>query len=279
MWDVKAAHARYYSHQNKKDRDAFLIKHMDTSTPKRKVKGNNVTKKSKSVTTKYFIYTENKRKTPICKQSFMDIFIVGKDKVSSLAKHFYKHGTLPTETRGGDHCSHIHRPRKTSVKNFIESLQCVESHYCRGRSERKYLPCTLSIKKLWRMYNASCDNVNLRVKESYFRSIFDQEYNVRFGTPLADACSLCISLKEKLKREMDPQSRSDILIEKRVHSLKAAAFYSLLKDSSEKVFILSFDCENNLPLPKVPDQRAYYSRQLYIYNLCIVQGHSKARLT
>lgn len=138
MRDIKAAHARYYSHQNKKDRDAFLIKHMDTSTPKRKVKGNNnVTKKAKSVSTKYLIYTENKRNTPVCKQSFMDIFIVGKDKVSSLAKDFYKHGTLPSETRGGDHCSHIHRPRKTAVKNFIESLQCIESHYCRGRSERK----------------------------------------------------------------------------------------------------------------------------------------------
>lgn len=49
---------------------------MDTSTPKRKVKGNNnVTKKAKSVSTKYFIYTENRRKTPVCKQLFMDIFI------------------------------------------------------------------------------------------------------------------------------------------------------------------------------------------------------------
>lgn len=38
--------------------------------------------------TKYFIYTENRRKTPVCKQSFMDIFKVGKDKVSSLAKNF-----------------------------------------------------------------------------------------------------------------------------------------------------------------------------------------------
>lgn len=65
---------------------------------------------------------------------------------------------------------------------------------------------------------------------------------------------------------MDSQSRSDILIEKRVHYLKAAAFYNLLKDSSEKVFILSCKCEKNLPLQKVPDQKAYYSRQLYIYN-------------
>lgn len=53
-----------HSNQNKKDRDAFLIKHMDTSrTPKRKVTGsNNVTEKAKSVSTKYFIYTENRRK-------------------------------------------------------------------------------------------------------------------------------------------------------------------------------------------------------------------------
>lgn len=41
---------------------------------------------------------------------------------------------------------------------------------------------------------------------------------------------------------------------------------------------LCFDCEKNLPIPKVPDQIAYYSRQLYLYNFTVTQGCSKDEL-
>lgn len=35
----------------------------------------------------------------------------------------------------------------------------------------------------------------------------------------------------------------------------------------------SFDCQKNQVLPKIPDQAAYYSRQLYIiYNFAIVKS-------
>lgn len=44
-------------------------------------------------------------------------------------------------------------------------------------------------------------------------------------------------------------------------------------------FTFSFDCPKNQPLPKLPDQSTYYSRQFYIYNLTIVQGTSKDKLT
>lgn len=43
--------------------------------------------------------------------------------------------------------------------------------------------------------------------------------------------------------------------------------------------ILSFDCQKNLPLPKVPNQSCYYSRQLYLYNATVVEGTSKDPLT
>lgn len=33
-----------------------------------------------------------------------------------------------------------------------------------------------------------------------------------------------------------------------------------------------------MPLPRIPDQATYYSRQIYIFNLTIVQGSSKHKL-
>lgn len=45
------------------------------------------------------------------------------------------------------------------------------------------------------------------------------------------------------------------------------------------MLIISFDCQKNQVLPRVPDQAAYYSRQLYKYNFTIVIGDSKCKYT
>lgn len=68
------------------------------------------------------------------------------------------------------------------------------------------------------------------------------------------------------------------MTEKRVHSLRAKSFFENLRDTTPDLKIISFDFQKNLPLPKVPDQSCYYSRQLYFYNLAVVEGHSNLPL-
>lgn len=117
------------------------------------------------------------------------------------------------------------------------------------------------------------------MKESYFRHIFCTEFNIGFGTPSTDACSTCISLAEKIKHSDCITKKNELKIEPILHKLKANAFYSKLKEDKNDLLIVSFDCQKNQPLPRVPDQSAYYSRQLYKYNLTIIIGHSKCRHT
>lgn len=35
---------------------------------------------------------------------------------------------------------------------------------------------------------------------------------------------------------------------------------------------LCFDCQKNLPFPKIPDSITYYSRQFYLYNFTITES-------
>lgn len=58
----------------------------------------------------------------------------------------------------------------------------------------------------------------------------------------------------------------------RVHKLRGKAFYNKLREEKDDMVTLSFDCQKNLVNPKVQDQVAYYSRQLYTYNFTIIQG-------
>lgn len=64
----------------------------------------------------------------------------------------------------------------------------------------------------------------------------------------------------------------------RVHKLRAKAFFKLLQVQKDDMITFSFDCQKNSPLPRIPDQSAYYSRQFYLYNFTIVQGSSKDKL-
>lgn len=73
-----------------------------------------------------------------------------------------------------------------------------------------------------------------------------------------------------------------------IHKKRAKAFFDFLRppppqdDGSEIIsdrLILSFDCEKNLQLLRVPDSAAYYSRNVYLFNFTIVQGHSKSKLS
>lgn len=58
------------------------------------------------------------------------------------------------------------------------------------------------------------ENPQSVVKKSYFRTIFNQDFNLGFGTPRTDVCSKCIELDEKIKKESDQEKRIPWLLNK-----------------------------------------------------------------
>lgn len=141
-----------------------------------------------------------------------------------------------------------------------------------------YLPSELNIAKLYRMYVAQATDEEV-AKKSYFRSVFNTKYNLSFKSPRTDVCSRCLELSERIKHEQNVELKNKLMIEKRIHKLRSKAFFDTLRESREDLITFSFDCQKNLVLPKVPDQSAYYSRQIYFYNFTIVQGSSKSSLS
>ncbi|CAH2088951.1 unnamed protein product [Euphydryas editha] len=275
MNDLSKIHQNFYKNPTKHDQDIILFKLCSIQ----KTKETPNFKGKKKFKTNYSVFI-NKKRVPICQKFFLNIFGIKKYRVEYLMKKFYETGEFPREARGGDRKTEKYAQKKESVHRFIQSLRCIESHYCRKskEAERKYLPCELNIKKLYTMYNSDQRNVQLGVKLSYFRHIFNTEYNLGFGTPQTDVCSKCLELKEKIKMEKDEDKKNKFMTEKRVHSLRAKSFFDNLRDNMPGLKIISFDFQKNIPLPKVPDQSCYYSRQLYFYNLAVVEGHSNMPL-
>lgn len=272
MHEILKFHENFYRSKCKTDQDKFLLKYIETKHKKRR-RPKNERYNTPDCRSKYFVPGAQMRLIPVCLNTFLGILNVSRFRLNLLAKRYYESGQLPYETRGGFRKIDRYEPKKQSVMDFINRLKCVESHYCRSStSSRMYLSSELNIKKLYRMYEGN------PVTESYFRKIFNTEYNLGFGNPRTDVCSTCLELTEKIRTTKDQNVKQTLITQKRVHKLRANAFYALLRENKEDLLILSFDCQKNQPLPKVPDQATYYSRQVYIYNFTVVKGHSKGKL-
>lgn len=221
-----------------------------------------------------------KQKIPVCQKAFLDTLRLTKNRVVGVVSRHFQSGDMPKERRGGSRILKQYELKKKNVINFIKKFKAHEMHYCRSKSSsRVYLSSNLNIKKMWRMYDKETDDESLKVKDSFFRRIFRTKFNIGFGSPRTDACSTCISLHERIRHEKQVDLKQNLIAQKRLHKLKAKAFYNLLKEKRDDLLIVSFDCQKNQVLPKVPDQSAYYSRQLYKYNLTIVVGDSNSSLT
>lgn len=277
MSDLQSFHARFYKYKDKQSQDAFILKHIKGTSPRRR-RPRMADGKKKEINTKYFIYSRSlKKMLRVCQITFLDILGIKRYRVDAISKKFLKEGLLPAENRGGDRKSHKYFEKKAAVIKFIKKLKCSEPHYCRGSSARLYLPAELSINKLYQMYDEKAE-AHLKVKRSYFRMVFNTNFNLGFGSPRTDVCSVCLQYTEKIKAASDENTKKDMMFQLRVHKKRAKAFFNYLKDDSPNVYIFSYDCQKNMPLPKIPDQSTYYSRQFYIYNFTIVAGPSNSQL-
>lgn len=72
--------------------------------------------------------------------------------------------------------------------------------------------------------------------------------------------------------------KANLLDEKKIHIEKAGIFYSDLKNMSKEaktnptLEVLSFDYQQNMPLPHIPSGDVFYKRQVWSYNFCIYSG-------
>lgn len=170
--------------------------------------------------------------------------------------------------------------KRNAVHVFINKLKARESHYGRNKSVRHYLPSELcSIRNLWRMYEKQAVE-RVKVKYEYFKKVFLSDLNLAIGTPRTDVCSVCLELGERFKLAATDEEKQTIRRQKRVHSLRSQAFYRIIGEAKNNPETLSFtfDCMQNQVLPKVPDQSAFYSRQLYFNIIGVVQQTPDGKL-
>lgn len=282
MQDIRKIHERYYQNPDLKWKQNYILQHVTVKTPKRKMVPEGMDRR-RNVSTEFTLPKHRGgtiTNVRVCRAAFLSILQEKRDRLNRLCQKYLETGVAPNETRGGDRRTVKYQPKRHSIKEFVKTFRPIQSHYTRGKNlKRQYLPSELNIKKMWSMYTEKHQNDDLSVDYEYFRNVFTRSFNISFDSPYLDKCSTCCCLENKILLEKDKKKKTDLKTMQKVHKTRADAFYKKLRLERANSLTFSYDCQKNLALPKVPDQAAYYSRQLYLYNFTICQGLSSSPQT
>lgn len=165
------------------------------------------------------------------------------------------------------------------VINFIKKFPSYSSHYGASSSKRKYLNPNLNIMKLYREYVMCCEFKKRKntLLEWKFREVFNTKFNLAFKPKKSDTCSTCDQLDaEKLAVKNDFEATQRVINKKQNH---LDLWHKIKKEFNDcvdeakkpmsKTEVVTFDLQRALEVPSITTSQAFYSRQLWVYNLCV----------
>ncbi|CAH1106579.1 unnamed protein product [Psylliodes chrysocephalus] len=241
----------YYKLLDEDTKNMLPFKCMAYKVPARPQK-NAARHKSASFTYKLAV---NKTEVTVCKKAFCTLYEIGKKKVEYLQQSIKEGLHTPKPNRRGKHDNRPHRIAdgiKQYTREHIKSFPAYESHYSRNKnSYKKYLSPMLNISKMYSLYHEKCAEGNkpprFYIKYCTYSKIFSTEFNFSFGEPRSDTCSTYDSGQGNEEHREDRECAK----------------------SSGTVCYLTMDLQQTLHLPKLTTSKAFYLRQMWMYNLGI----------
>lgn len=212
----------------------------------------------------------------VCKKFFLQTFQVSDGRVTR-ALHKVKNSKSPGEDLRGKHraAQKISEDQKQFCMEHISQFPAYQSHYSRhDNPDRKYLSPDLNLRKMFSLYVEWCRSHNYEpVKEYFYRHIFNTKFNLHFHVPRQDTCKSCDQYKQKIDVEDNERRTNELKIQHNLHLRKAEkARQSLRKDGEDakenpEIYTITIDLQKALPFPKLSVSEAYYTRNMYCYNL------------
>ena len=220
----------------------------------------------------YFLNLEEGLSVKVCKSYFLGTFDISQKFIYNIYKSIDPETGLPKADQRGKWSGEkrkVAEEQRNKVLEHIKSFPTVDAHYCRAKTNKKYLEAGLNIQKMYALYKEGVETENKEpVKDSYYRRIFNTEFNIDFHVPKTDRCDFCEEFNVK-KKEGIPISASEEESYVKHQSEKVAMRYEKERDKkmSKETLLLSYDLQNVITLPKADVGTFFYKRKLNLYNL------------
>jgi hypothetical protein len=231
-----------------------MAEHILTGPTKLKTVGE---QSRRNETAQYYL-TVDGEKIRVCRNFFTCTLSETADRLRYHREHKrHEKGGIHEDLRGKQgRCRFISDTDKDYIRLHIQSYPAVESHYCRNRTQRRYLPEGLSVAQMYRQYVVKCKEDSMQPqKEHLYRSIFCADFNYGFHNPKKDQCSLCNQYR------LDPKNSvvtAHITRKEQARSMKADDKQNSI-DNPEHC-VATFDLEKVLCCPSGKIGTIFYKR-------------------
>lgn len=215
----------------------------------------------------FFIGDEKKR---VCKRFFMNTLGISDRPIRTVLKKTNEMGFLEPEKRG-KHDKHyqVDGRIKQSVRDFINGIPRMESHYLRAQTSREYIEGGRSLADLHRDYKKQQDekgesHANLVM----FSKLFNEEFNISFFSPKKDLCNLC----EAVKNTPDDPTLTEKYDDHQYEKVLSRISKDLDKDNAREntsFIVACFDLQAVMPFPRGNTSLFYYKSKVNCYNFTI----------
>ncbi|XP_049700256.2 uncharacterized protein LOC126055382 [Helicoverpa armigera] len=185
---------------NAHEKKYFLLNTTERSYIKHNKMANNHKRK---YTFKYFFHVKSDRHT-VCKNFYLGTLAISQKPVYNVHMGKTDLNMPKPDGRGHSKASTHSLPSesKDRVRKHIQSYTTVESKPVIQFSKKKqYLDPSLSVKHMYNIYFSECNKENIvPVKESMYRKIFRQEFNLHFRKIKTEQ-TLCGRCKSTIKKK------------------------------------------------------------------------------
>ncbi len=217
-------------------------------------------------TLSYYLRKDHVRK-PVCKKMFLSTTGLGEWSVRAWAT-----SVEPQQIEG-----QIGRARRQSryyarsdearafLKQFLEKLPKLPSHYCRASSSKLYLEPIVDTKvKLYQLY---CDTCKEKGKTPLSHALVEEEVkkmNLSLFKPKKDQCDTCVSHEAGNITDEDWQCHRAAVEAARKE--KATDKKHALEEDEKKTLVLTMDLQAVLLAPRLQASALYYKTKLCVHN-------------
>jgi len=131
------------------------------------------------------------QKVRVCKDFYLNTLNIDAKRIGNVHASRNPVTGTPAPYRRGRHVKKTCASFRATIRQHIESIPVIESHYCRRDTNKVYVSGQLNLTILYEKYLEYCrERGEAAAKQHLYSQIFNQEYNNSFMKPKKTAVTI-----------------------------------------------------------------------------------------
>lgn len=248
---------------------------------------NRSTPNNRQFTLKYFLPIKSLNADAtiinVCKTMFLKTLAVSESIIKTTFKKYDGVAHFEEDLRGkhDHHKSIINNDMIKSVCDHVNSFVPIESHFIRKDSTKLYLDGSLSISRMFKLYNEWFDQNIYGSKATtvrQYREIVNKNFNLGFHIPKKDQCEVCHAFTNNRTPTNEEIQNHKVHMDakKTARTMKQKDKHDAI-ESQGSIVTAVFDFQKVLTCPHGQISIFYYKRKLSAFNFTVFNmGQKKA---